>query len=216
MPEITPALLAAAAGCAPVQAADFAGPIAETCALFRIDSPVRLAAFLAQTGHESAGFARLVENLNYSRERLTAIAKASPAGSRWRSILPDVATLARNPEGLANAVYGGRLGNNQPGDGWRFRGRGILQNTGRGNYEKLTEGLALRLGAVPDFTLHPDLLEHPRWAAMAAGYFWDAHRLNYDADAGHFDRITQTINGGQHGRTERRHRWNLARQALAA
>lgn len=216
MPPITPALLIAATGCAPVQAHDFAGPIAEACEVFRIDNERRLAVFLAQTGHESAGFARLLENLNYSRDRLAAIAQSSPPGSRWRSILPDVAKLARNPEGLAAAVYDGRLGNTQPGDGWKFRGRGIIQNTGRGNYEKLTEGLAVRFGAVPDFTLQPALLEHPRWAAMAAGYFWDAHRLNYDADAGRFDRITQTINGGQNGRTDRRHRWNLARQALAA
>lgn len=216
MPPITPALLIAAAGCAPVQAHDFAGPIAEACELFAIDTPVRIAAFLAQTGHESAGFAHLVENLNYSRERLTQVAKASPVGSRWHSILPDVAKLARNPEGLANAVYGGRMGNDQPGDGWKFRGRGILQNTGRAAYEAVTEGLAAKLGAVPDFTITPDLLERPRWAALAAAHFWDDHDLNADADAGLFDRITQTINGGQNGRADRRHRWNLARQALAA
>lgn len=216
MPPITPALLMAAVGCAPVQAADFAVPIAEACDLYGITTPARLAAFLAQTSHESAGFARLVENLNYSRERLTQIAKISVPGSRWRAVLPYVATLSRNPEGLAEAVYGGRMGNVNHGDGFRFRGRGLIQNTGRAQYEEITEGLAAKLGAVPDFTLQPDLIEHPRWAALAAGWYWDTHHLNKDADAGRFDRITQTINGGQNGRADRRHRWNLARQALAA
>lgn len=216
MPPITPALLIAAAGCSPVQAHDFAGPIAEAADLFGITTPTRLACFLAQTGHESAGFARLVENLNYSRERLTQVAKLSPPGSRWRSILPDVPLLARNPEGLGNAVYGGRMGNTRPGDGYRYRGRGLIQRTGLGAYERATQRLGDKLGAVPDFTLHPDLLEHPRWAVMTAADFWDDHHLNDDADKGRFDRITQTINGGQNGRADRRHRWNVARQALAA
>jgi putative chitinase len=212
--NITPALLIAAVGCAPVAAHDFADPIAEACDLFQINTPVRLAAFLAQTGHESGGFARLSENLNYRRDRLQAIAKASPAGSRWRSILPDAAKLAHSPMALAEAVYAGRMGNHLPGDGYKFRGRGLIQTTGRANYEDLTEGLAVKLGAVPDFTLHPDLLEHPRWAALSAGYFWGTHHLNHDADAGRFDRITQTINGGQNGRTERRERWRRARDAI--
>jgi putative chitinase len=213
---ITPSLLITAVGCAPVAAHDFAGPIQEACDLFGIGTALRLPAFLAQTGHESGGFAHLVENLSYRRETLQRVAKASPAGSRWRSILPDAAKLAHSPMALAEAVYMGRMGNTIAGDGYKFRGRGLIQTTGRANYEALTEGLAAKLGAVPDFTLHPDLLEHPRWAALAAGYFWDSHDLNADADAGRFDRITQTINGGQNGRMDRRERWARAREALQA
>lgn len=206
----------AATGCGSVQAHDFAGPIAEACEVFQVNNARRLAAFLAQYGHETGGFTQLVENLNYSRERLTEVAQAAKPGTRWRAVLPDVARLARNPQALAEAVYSGRNGNTEPGDGFKFRGRGLPHLTGRGNYERFTEGLAAKLGAAPDFTLHPDLLEHPRWAAMAGGYFWDAHRLNYDADLGAFDAITRTINGGQNGRMDRRERWARAREALAA
>jgi putative chitinase len=213
---VTPSLLIAAVGCAPVAAHDFADPITETCGLFLITTPGRLACFLAQTGHETQGFAKLSENLSYRRARLVEVAKASPAGSRWRSILPDAAKLAHSPMALAEAVYGGRMGNTLPGDGYKFRGRGMMHTTGRANYEALTEGLARKLGAVPDFTLHPDLLESPRWAALAAGLFWDDHDLNADADAGRFDRITQTINGGQNGRMDRRERWRRARDAVQA
>lgn len=197
-----------AVGCIPSVAARFAGPIREACETYGITTPKRLAAFLAQTGHESAGFTRLAENLNYSPERLSEICAGAKVGSRWHSLLPRVNELARNPEALGNAAYGGRMGNREEatGDGYKYRARGLIGNTGVANYEAITELLTKKFGGVPDFTLHPELLETPRWAALAAGAFWEAQSCNRLADTNRFDEITQRVNGGQYGKADRRSR----------
>lgn len=165
---------------------------------YRIDSPVRLAAFLAQIGHESAQLTRLVENLNYSAQGL-----ASTWPNRYRA--PDgkpnglASRLARNPEAIANNVYADRMGNGpeSSGDGWRYRGRGLIQITGRSNYA--AAGAALSL----DLVAHPELLEQPEHAAMSAAQFWSINGLNQLADAGRFGDITRRINGGMNGQSER-------------
>ncbi len=175
---------------------------------FAIDTPVRLAAFLAQTAHESAGFALLVENLNYSAEGLVKI---------WpKRFTPESAgRYARQPMKIANHVYAKRLGNGDEasGDGWRFRGRGLMQITGRDNYRLCGKALGI------DLERKPERLETPRTAALAAGVYWDANGLNRLADLNtdaSFKALTIRINGGITGLDDRRARWKQARAALGA
>jgi len=111
----------------------------------------------------------------------------------------------------AQKGYEGRadLGNTVPGDGFKYRGRGLIQTTGRDNY--LKTGMALGL----DLIEHPELLEQPENAANSAAWFWEEHGLNELADAGDFIRITRRINGGVNGLAERQALWETAKQALA-
>lgn len=208
MQSITANALVRAVGCSLATGAVYAEPLRETCELFGISTPARLAAFLAQVGHESGGLSRVVENLNYGAAGLVAT---------WpsRFTTKTAALYARQPERIANVVYSGRMGNHAEGDGWRYRGRGLIQITGKVNYEATTEALLERLNAVPDFVLHPEKLAEPRWAALSAGSYWSNHELNDLADAGQFDKITSRINGGQHGRADRRDRFQRAMKVLA-
>jgi putative chitinase len=174
---------------------------------FALNSPLRLSAFLAQVAWESGEFRRLVENLNYSAARLVAV---------WPTRFTAVSALQyeHQPEKIANYVYASRLGNGDvaSGDGWRYRGRGLIQLTGRTNYRDAGNALGL------PFETDPDLLSHPTEAALSAGHFWAAHDLNRFADEGTvdaFDTITHRINGGSGGLLERRALWERAKAALA-
>lgn len=208
MIPITAALMVSAAGCGHGLARTWAGPLDTACRRFGITTPARLADFLAQLGHESGGFARTVENLNYQPARMVAVWP-----SRFRT-LEDAKPYAQNPAALANFVYGGRLGNSQPGDGWRFRGRGLLQVTGRANYRAVTDLLREAGIQCPDFTLDPDSLAEPRWAALSAAAWWADKGLNELADAGEFVRQTIRINGGKTGLADRQARRARAIAAL--
>lgn len=201
--------LVAAVGCTQGNADRFIGPLREACKLYEIDTGERLAAFLAQVGHESMSLSRTVENLNYSAQGLL-----NTWPSRFTRAMAE--QMARRPEDIANHVYGGRLGNHNPGDGWRYRGRGLIQVTGQVNYEGITETLAEKVGGVPDFTLHPELLESPKWAALSAAAYWDDHDLNELADDGLFDKITSKINGAQIGKADRRARYAKAKKVFGA
>ncbi|MBC2659825.1 glycoside hydrolase family 19 protein [Pseudomonas sp. MSSRFD41] len=177
-------------------------------ARWKIDSRVRQAAFLAQVGHESGQLRSLVESLNYSAE---ALARTWP-----NRFTPQTAgAYARQPEKIANKVYGGRMGNGPEasGDGWRFRGRGLLQVTGRSNYRAAGEGLGLPLEA------QPELLEQAENAAQSAAWWWAQHGLNELADAGRFQDIGSIINTGATGRvpngaTDRKALYELALKVL--
>jgi putative chitinase len=183
---MTPELLRAATGCTAADAARFVGPLTDACAAFDIDTPPRLAAFLAQVGHESGG-------LRHTRE----LWGPTPAQARY--------------EGRAD------LGNTQPGDGSRYRGRGLIQTTGRYNHARVRDRLRQRLGdRVPDFEATPEALEEPRWAAWSAADYWDDKALNALADAGQFSRITERINGGLNGQKDREARHARALSALSA
>ncbi|WP_443700298.1 glycoside hydrolase family 19 protein [Pseudomonas sp.] len=162
----------------------------------------RAAAFIAQVGHESGQLARLVENLNYSADGLM---KTWP--SRFDSVRATAA--ARNPEQIANIVYAGRMGNGAPGDGWKYRGRGLIQVTGKTNYATCGEALGL------DLINQPELLEQPQYAAMSAAWFWSANGLNTLADAGDLTKITQRINGGTNGMADRQALYDKALKVLA-
>lgn len=158
-------------------------------ARWKIDSRVRQAAFLAQVGHESGQLRNLVENLNYSADALVRV---------WPTrFTPQTAgAYARQPEKIANKVYGGRMGNGPEtsGDGWRFRGRGLLQVTGRSNYVAAGVGLGLPLAD------QPELLEQAEHATQSAAWWWSTHGLNELADAGRVQDIGSIINTGQPGR----------------
>jgi putative chitinase len=218
---LTPDLLRAATGCTPARAAEAAPHLAAACALFDIGTPARLVAFLAQVAHESGRFEHVVESLNYSVGRLTAV-----FGPR-RISAGDAARYGRTAEreadeaAIADLVYGGdwgarNLGNTNPGDGWRYRGHGWIQVTGRGNHVRMRDVLRGLLGdAVPDFEADPEALCTPRWAALSAGAFWSSKGCNDLADAGDFDGVTQRVNGGLNGAAERRALWGQAKAALA-
>jgi len=151
-----------------------------------LTTSLRVAHFMAQIAHESAGFTRLEENLNYSAERLCAV---------WPKRFPtpaSAALYARNPVELANKVYGGRLGNTNAGDGWRFRGRGLIQLTGRANYEEY--------GVAGD----PEIAAQPRDAARLALAYWTKKALNDEADRDDIEAITRAINGGLVGIEDRK------------
>lgn len=155
-----------------------------------INTPERLAAFLANAAHETTGFSRFVENLTYSAKGLL---------STWPSrFTPELAEkIQRNPILIANHVYGNRYGNNEPGDGWRYRGRGIFQTTFKNNYAAVSKALGY------DFVRDPDKLAEPPFAAKSAGYYWHSKNLNQLADKGDLISITRAINGGLNGHQER-------------
>jgi putative chitinase len=179
-----PALIAC--GVSPTQARIWADPLGQAMERFHIDSKVRIAAFIAQVAHESMNFTHTEENLYYTRpERIHAI---------WPSRVPtlaDATTLARNPRALANRVYANRIGNGDEasGDGWRYRGRGLIQLTGRANYLRAKNALGF------DYVANPDLVAQPEHAAITACWFWDDAGGNELADGSQIDALTRRING---------------------
>lgn len=185
----------------------FAEQNAELFDRFGIDaSPTRLSFFLAQTGHESGGLTISVESMNYSAQRLTEV---------WPSRFPTIASArpyARNQAKLANNVYANRMGNGPPrsGDGFKYRGRGYMQITGRDGYEKV--------GAVADLNLveNPDLATPPQNALLVACSFWEWKNLNALCDTGDFVKVTRRINGGTNGMADRRAWLDKVRRILHA
>ncbi len=168
-------------------------PLNETFQRYEIDTPLRQAAFIGQCGHECANFRILEENLNYRAETLMKL---------WPKRFPTMdfaKQYERNPKKIANMVYANRMGNRDEasGDGYRFRGRGALQTTGHANYYHAGQALGV------DLVMEPELLATPRYAALAAGFFWDTHRLNQLADAKEWVKMTKKINGGTIGLQDR-------------
>ena len=185
------------------QVAGFFVPVLNTAmSRYQIVGAKRMAVFIAQVGHESGQLMRLVENLNYSTD---ALRKTWP--SRFDVDL--ASAVARKPEQIANIAYGSRMGNTAPGDGWKYRGRGLIQITGKNNYSACGEALGL------DLIAQPDLLEKPQHACMSAAWFWATNGLNTLADAGKFEAITQRINGGQNGASDRQALYAKALKVLA-
>lgn len=173
---------------------------------FGITAPDDIAMFIAQVGHESGGFARLVENLNYTPAGLVAT-----FGKRVTQYQADMlgraAGRSARQEAIANLVYGGRLGNKAAGDGWRYRGRGLIQITGLDNYRRC--GGALKL----DLVSTPDLLASDIHAARSAAWFYASSGCLLHS--GDIERVTLIINGGRNGIDDRRARFAVAQAALA-
>ncbi|MFV5927358.1 glycoside hydrolase family 19 protein [Klebsiella aerogenes] len=178
---------------------------------FGITAPLDQAMFIAQMGHESGGFTRLVENLNYAAESLVPTFGKHRITAQQAAALGRTATQSANQRAIANLVYGGEwgkknLGNQVAGDGWKYRGRGLKQITGLSNYRKC--GLALKL----DLVTKPELLERDENAARSAAWFFATSGcLVYSGDV---ERITIIINGGKNGLDDRRRRFNLAKAVL--
>lgn len=196
--------LAALAAIVAEEAGRFLEPVNETCRTFEIVTPVRVAHFLAQTAHESALYTALVENLNYSARGLLATWPKRFDAARAEA-------YARQPERIADYVYADRMGNGPEGsgDGWRFRGRGVLQVTGRATYREVGKFLGVDLEA------DPDLLATPRYAALAAGWYWHARGINELCDMDDPVAVTEAVNGGRHGLEERVKLLGLAKAVLA-
>lgn len=151
-----------------------------------------VAMFLAQTGHESAGYTRLSENLNYSA---AALQKTWP--TRYNATL--AAQHARKPETIANHVYQGRMGNTKPGDGYRFRGSGIIQTTGRDNHTEVAKHLGMTAEAFADLNR-----TDPKTAIRSACFYWRRNNLSAISN---IETVTRRINGGLHGLEDRKARY---------
>jgi len=163
---------------------------------FKIDTALRLSHFLAQCGHESAGFKAIQENLNYGAKGLLGIFK------KYFPTEAKALQFERKPEKIANLVYGSRMGNGDEasGDGYKFRGRGYIQLTGKSNYTAF--GKAIN----EDIAANPDLVA-TKYPLLSAAWFWSSNSLNALADKGADDAsvtaITKRVNGGTIGLADR-------------
>lgn len=178
---------------------------------FGITAPLDQAMFIAQMGHESTGFTRLVENLNYAAENLVPTFGRHRITPQQAAALGRTATQPANQKAIANLVYGGEwgkknLGNQVTGDGWKYRGRGLKQITGLSNYRNC--GHALKL----DLVTQPELLEQDEYAARSAAWFYVSHGCLLHS--GDVERVTLIINGGRKGLDKRRVLFNQAKSVL--
>ena len=199
------ATLDACTGCGIMVAQSWADPLSAAMARATIVTPLRQAAFLAQVAYESAVLSVLQENLDYSAEGLLAtFPKYFDADS--------AAQYARQPARIASHVYANRMGNGPEatGDGWMYRGRGLLMITGRQNYRDFSAWVVTSV-----FEANPDGLLRFDVAALAAAWFWQSRDLNILADTQDFRAITKSINGGQNGAEGRESLYQHARAALA-
>jgi putative chitinase len=164
-------------------------------------TPLRVVHFMAQVLHESGGLAVQVESLNYSAERLP---KVWP--SRFKPTGPlDPSAFAHDQQKLGNEVYGGRMGNSGPNDGFTYRGRGLLQLTGKDSYQEATTMLRSQNPAAPDFVASPDAVFSAQWCLSVAAAEWASKGCNAFADQDDIRKVTRAINGGLiglSGRTE--------------
>ena len=174
-------------GVQPNIARRFADPLAATMQLHAIDSALRQAGYLANAYVESEGFTKLEEGLWYTTpERVKAVFSSSV------KTIEHATQLCRNPKLLANTVYANKLGNGSmaSGDGWKYRGRGIFQLTGKFNYHKASIGT--QMGAV--YLNNPDLVSETEDACITAAWFWVEHKCNHMMDAQKFDSTIKAIN----------------------
>jgi putative chitinase len=171
---------------------------------YEINTPQRIAAFIAQCAHESANFRILKENLNYKAESLM---KVFP---KYFKDLDTAKAYAHNQEKIANRVYGGRMGNGpeESGDGFKYCGRGLIQLTGKDNYTAFADSLEMSVDDVPAY------LATFEGAAQSACWFWETNNLNQWADKGDILTLTKRINGGTIGLEDRIKHYNHALHVL--
>lgn len=184
---------------------ELAYQISQKAELFDITNNKRLASFIAQCGHESLGFTRFVENLNYSADGIRRV-----FAKHFKTV--DPAEYARNPEKLANRVYANRMGNGdeESGDGYRYRGRGLIQLTGRSNY-----AFAAKMTGKP-LVSEPDLVNSDvETMVIAAMTYWNANSLSKFADSDDIKGQTKRINGGYNGLEERTQLYNIILRKLS-
>ena len=194
-----------AAGISAGLAARWFPHLAATFEEFGIKAANEQAMFIAQVGHESGGFSRIVESLNYTPTAL--VATFGKRISQYQAeMLGRTTAHPANQEAIANLVYAGRLGNKGKGDGWKYRGRGLIQVTGLDNYRACGTGLKL------DLVTLPELLEQDVNAMRSAGWFWKSNNLGRFGND--ISRVTLVINGGNNGLEDRRERFELAQRVL--
>jgi len=169
-------------------------PLQYNCPNWDINTWPRVSMFLAQCAHESAGFRRLEENLKYSARGLL---KTWP--TRFSEV--DAEAMQYNEFAIAERAYGGRYGNGPEGtgDGYKYRGRGLIQLTFKNNYETMGDHIGWDLVNDPDHFVIPD------WATAGSCAFWDVNKCSEAADANDFERVTRIINGGMNGWDDRVH-----------
>ena len=177
---------------------------------YEINTPNRIAGFMAQCAHESADFTRLEENLNYSEKALNSV-----FGRYFGKGKRNAKDYARNPKEIANYVYQdefrskrGALGNTDAGDGWRFRGRGIKQLTGRNNYTAFGKSVGMSAEEAAEY------VATPKGAIESACWFWATNKLERFADADDNLGLTKKINGGTIGLEDRNERYEAAKAIL--
>jgi putative chitinase len=176
---------------------------------YDIDTPQRCAAFIAQCAHESGGFTALHENLNY---RAVTLRKIFPKYFPTDEIATQYASQPNKQELIANRVYANRMGNGDEasGDGYRYCGRGLIQLTGKQNYQNFADSIEIPVEEVPEF------LETFEGAVQSACWFWEANNLNQWADKGDILTLTKRINGGTIGLADREKHYNHALHVFGA
>jgi len=176
---------------------------------YDINTPKRMAAFIAQCSHESGGFMVLKENLNYKPASLRKLfSKYFPTDE----LAQQYCAKPNKQAAIANRIYGNRMGNGDEssGDGYRFCGRGLIQLTGRSNYQSFADSLEMKIEDVPEY------LATFEGAAQSACWFWETNKLNQWADAGDILTLTKRINGGTIGLEDRKKHYEHALHVLGA
>jgi putative chitinase len=183
--QLTVQIVSASCGASVLRSAQWVQPLQAACDKYQINTPLRVAAFLATCGVECARLTALVENMNYSAAGLE-----SNFGKYFTAA--EISDFANKPPMIANRVYANRNGNGSEasGDGWKFRGRAVIGITGRTNYTLCALGIDL------DLINHPELLEQDANAAMAGAWYWWNRKLNALADAGNFLGLSKAVNLG--------------------
>lgn len=181
----------------------YVDPLINICEKYEINTPERVAMFLAQIGHESAGLSVVQENLNYRADRLAVVFP-----KYFRDVNPN--DYARNPEKIANRVYANRMGNGpeSSGDGYRYSGKGLVQLTGKSNYSAFADYVGMDLDEVIEYLITPE------GATESAAWFWTTNNLNQWADNQDILTVTRKINGGTHGLEDRTRLFNLGMSLL--
>ena len=176
---------------------------------YDINTPPRIAAFIAQCAHESGGFKAIKENLNY---RATSLRKIFPKYFPDDAIANQYASLPNKQEAIANRIYANRMGNGpeESGDGYRYCGRGLIQLTGKNNYQNFADSIETPVEELPEF------LATFEGAVQSACWFWESNNLNQWADKGDILTLTKRINGGTIGLEDRIKHYNHALHVLGA
>lgn len=176
-------------------AQNYIGLLVTVLPKYGIDTPLRQAHFLAQVAHESGGFKFVEENLNYSAKALYGV---------FRKYFPNLEAAegyARQKQKIANKVYANRLGNGSEasGDGWKYRGRGLIQLTGKANYQSFSNSAGI------DAVANPEQVATPEYAMASACWYWQSRKINQYADADDLYMVTKRVNGGTNGIESRQH-----------
>jgi putative chitinase len=185
------------------------GALSQLLPDYEINTPQRIAAFIAQCAHESANFTALKENLNY---RAATLRKIFPKYFPDDAIANHYASLPNKQEAIANRCYASRMGNGDEasGDGFRYCGRGLIQLTGKNNYQAFADSIETPVEDVPEY------LATFEGAAQSACWFWETNNLNRFADVGDIKGLTRAINGGYIGLEDRIKHYEHALHVLGA